>query len=231
MTTGGKKGGTKGFVAVTITPDGFDELTNDLLQTLKGPKRIEGIKFATMAALDAVKDYYAIDMGRDGWVNPRLMTHGPGRRPTQWWRGTVNGWKMQEVKRTSSVLANKTIGLSHKVTGGTIRPVRAKALTIPISEDAHGLSARQYARSVAPLFRIGLWTGNPMLVRNTRTGAENPAWSDSGIKPVFRLMKSVTHKPWPGALPDVADYMEPFETSILDYAEDQIRGMKYKKGH
>lgn len=220
MTTRGKKGGTKGFVAVTITPDGFDELTNDLLQTLKGPKRIEGIKFATMAALDAVKDYYG-EVGRDHWVNERLPTHGPGRRPTQWWRGTVNGWKMQEVKMTSSVLANKTIGLSHKVTGGTIRPVRAKALTIPISPDAHGLSARQYARSVAPLFRIGLWTGNPMLVRNT----------DSGIKPVFRLMKSVTHRPWPDALPDVADYMKPFETTILDYAEDQILGMKYKKGH
>ena len=208
-----KKRSSKGqLLAVEIDGRGLDPLVHDLLNSMTPPKRRAALRSAALAAVDKVKKYYS-DGNRDMWINKSAPTHGPGRRPTGWWRGTANGWSIANLKGTSVEMVNKTIGLAHKVTGGTIKPVRKKALTIPVSPDAHGHTVKSYSNTIAPVFRLGPWTGDNTLVRNMPGG---------GIKPVFKLSRGVTQKPWKGALPPVKDYMKAFELTILDTVERNI---------
>ena len=74
---------------------------------------------------------------------------------------------------------------------------------------AHGLSARDYSRRYSPLFRV------------KGVLAEKDDKAESGIRPVYALKKSVTHKPWPKALPPEASYVDALIDTALDYLIDQ----------
>jgi len=203
----------KGAFVVTINSEGLEDITKDYLSALDSKSRKKVIRVATLSALDAVKKYYS-DKGRNLWVRPGGPTHGPGRKPTQWWRGTANGWTAQNITSRSSDLVNKTIGLSHKVTGGTIKPIRAKRLTIPLIPQAHGLTAKGYSNTIAPLFPL-----KNVLASKTKEG------SKEGFKAVFALRKSVTQKPWKGALPPEKKYMQAYEETLLDAIIAELEGL------
>jgi len=165
--------------------------------------RRRAIRVATFAAADALKDYYN-RKGAALWENRSLPTHGPGRKKTRWWQRVAAGWNTGRVTYRSATIDNSTIGLAHKVKGGTIRAKRVRFLTIPIIPEAHGLTARTYARTFAPLFAI-----KGMLAQK----------DGDGIKPVFALKRQVQHRPWKGALPPEAEYVGPFSEALLDEVE------------
>ena len=201
----GKKVGP-GQIVVEIKPgEEFRSIINDYFSALDAKSRKGIIRLATLVAQDAVKTWYS-DVGRDHWTNKSLPTHGPGRKPTQWWRGTTD-WKAQEMTSRSSVLMNRWPGLAHKVTGGTIRPVRAKRLAIPLVPAAHGLSPRTYGKTIAPLFPMG----NSLAPR--------------GGKPAYALAREVTHRPWPDALPPEKVYMLPYSEEIVDRTIKHLEGI------
>jgi hypothetical protein len=104
------------------------------------------------------------------------------------------------------------IGFSHKVTGGTITARRAKFLTIPIVPEAHGLTARTYSRTIAPLFAV----------KGVLAQADEN--SPTGIKPVFVLKKSITQKPWRNALPPEQSYINAFANGALQSIIAQVEG-------
>jgi hypothetical protein len=83
------------------------------------------------------------------------------------------------------------VGFAQRRFGGTIRPVNAKALTIPIDPEAEGKVASEFSDLIAIV--------NP----TTRRGILLRTTDD---KPLFALVQSVTQSPDPSILPTDAQY-------------------------
>tara|TARA_R110000822_G_scaffold4466_8_gene19200 strand:- start:1793 stop:2410 length:618 start_codon:yes stop_codon:yes gene_type:complete len=199
----------KSFVGIKITASNIDETNRAMLRLVSATTRTKALKLGAKAALYAIRAYYN-GRGRLPWINPSLPTHGPGRVPTGWWLATASGWSLTKSSGNSVTFANAAIGLAHKITGGTIRAKRRKFLTIPIVPQAHGVSARDYSLNISPLFRV------------KGVLAEKDDNAESGIRPVYVLKKSVTQKPWPGALPPEASYVDALMETALDHIEREL---------
>ena len=192
----------KSFIRITAT--GLDDAKAAALKLAAPDVRKAAVLQGGEDAIEEVRKYYAM-AGRVKWVNPTLPTHGPGREQTRWWEGTARGWSLSQPNSNKVVFSNQTIGLAHKVTGGTIRAKRKKNLTIPLDPRAHAKTAKEYSNRVNPLFRV------KNVLAEVDEGAPN------GIKPIYALVKSVTHKPWPNALPPEESYVNAFLDGALDY--------------
>lgn len=191
----------KSFVRIDVKTSGINEAVSSMLKLQSPQTRKQAIAAGAGDAEVVVQRYYN-QRGRNLWTNGTGPTHGPGRRVTQWWRGTED-WIVTKATSTGAVLENSHIGLSHKITGGVIRAKRKKFLTIPIHPQAHGLTAKQFSRSISPLFRVK----NALMM-----AGEN----DGKPVPVFALKKSVNQSPWPNALPPEDSYTTAFMTGVLD---------------
>lgn len=197
----------KSFLRVTIRTQNVNETKTAVLALASPTQRRIANQSGALAAGDAIRTYYA-SRGRNLWLNLALPTHGAGRKPTQWWRSVANGWTSSVPTGAGVTFSNSTVGLSHKITGGTISAKRKSFLTIPIDPRAHGLSAKTFSRTILPLFRI----------KNALMATER----DGTLTPIYALKKSVTHAPWPGALPPEQSYVEPFLDAALDSLERQF---------
>jgi hypothetical protein len=189
---------------ITITATGLDEAKAAAIALAAPGVRKAAVLQGGQDAIEEVRKYYAM-AGRVKWITPRLPTHGPGREQTRWWEGTARGWSLSQPNSNTVTFSNQTIGLAHKVTGGTIRAKRKNNLTIPLDPRAHAKTAREYSNRVNPLFRV------KNVLAEVDEGAPN------GIKPIYALVKSVTHKPWPNALPPEDSYVNAFMDGALDY--------------
>jgi hypothetical protein len=99
----------------------------------------------------------------------------------------VKGWQPPVVSGNRVTVTNTFGLLKHKVTGGTITPIRAQYLTIPLISEAKGKSVAEFrAGSSEPLFRAG----NAIC---RKLGGR--------LQAVYALSKGVSQSPWPGALP------------------------------
>lgn len=189
-------------LTINIKSTGDREAKAALVRLASPASRREATKAGGISALGVIRRYYAMG-GRNLWTNPALPTHGAGRKVTQWWRSTETGWDMKQPNTYTVNFTNATIGLAHKVTGGTIKPKRKKFLTIPVTPEAHGLDAKTFSRTIAPLF-----AAKGMLM------FKDPATDE--VKAAYALKTSVTHKPWPKALPPEASYLDAFLNEALD---------------
>jgi hypothetical protein len=133
---------------------------------------------------------------RQKWQGPRYMA---GPRSNLFWQQVVAGWQ-DPVLSGKRVTITNTFGLLHwKTTGGTIFPVRARMLTIPLIPDAKGLTVAEFeAEEGTPLFRAG-----NALCR--RIGKQ--------LEAIYALKESVTQAPWPDAMPDDATLKSVFAES------------------
>jgi hypothetical protein len=189
-------------LTVNVTMTGDQSVKLGLIRLAEPAQRKQAVAAGGIAALNVIKGYYQAK-GRPFWVNPALPTHGPGRKVTQWWRSTETGWSMKQTNTFSVGFVNGTVGLAHKVTGGTIRAKRKKFLTIPVDPRAHGLTAKTFSRTIAPLFAA---KGMLMFVDE----------QTADVKAAYALKKSITQRPWPGALPPEASYLDAFLDSALN---------------
>jgi hypothetical protein len=197
---------------ITITATGLDPVKASMIRLQSASVRKIAVMTGAQDALEVVEKYYNSN-GSRLWENPSLPTHGPGRKKTQWWRKVAGSWSIMGVSGSGVTLRSKgAIGFSHKVTGGTITARRAKFLTIPIVPEAHGLTARTYSRTIAPLFAV----------KGVLAQADEN--SPTGIKPVFVLKKSITQKPWKNALPPEKTYLDAFTNGALESIIAQIEG-------
>lgn len=187
---------------IKVTTTGDRAAKEAVLRLASPAMRRQAVNKGGVAAMDVIQRYYAMK-GRQGWTNTSLPTHGPGRRPTQWWRATETAWTMRQPNSFSVSFINATVGLAHKVTGGTIRAKRKKFLTIPVDPRAHGLDAKTFSRTIAPLFRA-----KGMLLYVDEQTAD--------VKAAYALKREVTHRPWLGALPPEASYLDAFLDDALD---------------
>lgn len=195
---------------VNVAITGAQEAKLAAIRLSAPAQRKRAVADGGIAALNVIKGYYAAK-GRPFWVNPSLPTHGPGRKVTQWWRSTETGWAMTQPNSYTASFTNATIGLAHKVTGGTIRAKRKKFLTIPVDPKAHGLDAKTFASTIAPLFQA-----KGMLMYVDEQTAD--------VKAAYALKKSITQRPWPGALPPEASYLDAFVNEALDSLIQSFEG-------
>lgn len=197
----------KSFIQIQVKTVGMDSALNSILKLQSAVVRKRALQAGAIEANDEIRKHYQ-SKGRSLWVNNALPTHGAGRKLTQWWRHVETGWAVKSVVGTRSTIENDTIGLSHKVTGGTIRAKRKKFLTIPIDPRAHGLRAKDFQRNIAPLFRV----------KNILAMQE----SDGRVKGIYALKKSVTQAPWPNALPPEQGYTAAFVDGVTQVLMDEI---------
>ena len=189
---------------ITITATGLDEAKAAAITLAEPRVRGAAVLQGGQDAIEEVRKYYAM-AGRVKWINPTLSTHGPGREQSRWWEGTSRGWSLSQPNTNKVTFSNSTTGFAHKVTGGTIRAKRKNSLTIPLDPRAHAKTAREYSNRVNPLFRV----------KNVLAEVDKEA--PNGIKPIYALVKSVTHKPWANALPPEDSYVNAFMDGALDY--------------
>lgn len=208
-------------LTVNVAITGAQEARLGMIRLASPAQRRQAVKDGGIAALNVIKGYYRAK-GRPFWVNPSLPTHGPGRKEsvrvwspgrarTQWWRSTDTAWAMTQPNSYTASFTNATTGLAHKVTGGTIRAKRKKFLTIPVDPKAHGLDAKTFARTIAPLFQA-----KGMLMYVDEQTAD--------VKAAYALKKSITQRPWPGALPPEASYLDAFVNEALDSLIQSFEG-------
>jgi hypothetical protein len=189
-------------ISVNINVSGLDALKTDIIQAMSPETRKNALKVGAESALIAIKGYYT-KTGRSNWLNNSLPTHGPGRKLTDWWKLVESAWTVGNVTSQTATISNSTTGFAHKVTGGVITAKRKKYLTIPVHPTAHGVRARDYANSIAPLF-----AAKGVLARTE---------DDGTITPIYALKKSVNQKPWPTALPPEQTYADAFVNSAVDH--------------
>lgn len=135
-----------------------------------------------------LKEYHAAFDAEGGWANPSGPTHGPGRKRTGFGQNVTRAWNTRDHDSGGFTIANDAPWLKHKVEGGTIKAT-GKALTIPMDPRAHGVRARDFP-------------GKLFIPKGKDYLAES---KDGEFHVVYLLRKTVTQKPWPGALPDLDD--------------------------
>lgn len=169
--------------------EGAEELI-DSLNEIFSPENVERLnKVGVTSSLLAVKEYHNEFDSSGGWKNLSLPTHGAGRNSTGFGNNVTRAWSEGEVSPEGASIVNNFPLLSHKITGGTIRPKTSKFLTIPMVPQAHGVRARDYT---SKLF---------FLSSKDDTKGVLAEGEGESLRIVYLLRKSVTQSPVEGALP------------------------------
>jgi len=177
------------MITVRVDDHGFGRRLPILLAKLQRP-----------AALLAV-------LGRD--ANNQLKTHFRHKDRTEpnklggnrqhFWRAVTDSVHAPRVsaKGDTVLIAITHPAIAQKVFGGLIRPKRVKYLTIPVSPEAYGRTARTFeaeegVKLVA--LRVGKGAGRTLVLASLRGG---------GIQVEYLLRSSVKQAPDADALPDI----------------------------
>jgi hypothetical protein len=141
------------------------------------------------AASQAAKDFHSEFGKAGGWRGRNFLGNG-ANKPGEFGQNIAMGWNFESSNQDDATISNNADYYAFKVRGGTIIPKRNSHLTIPMIADAVGRRAADYVYySGNILFKV---LGKKALFEATPTG----------VRAVYALVKSVTQKPNPDALPD-----------------------------
>jgi len=131
------------------------------------------------------------------------------------WSKTVrDATSLTEVTDNSATVSVASREYAHKITGGTVTPKTAKALSIPLSGEAYRVgSARLFPRPLTYIKRAGK---NPLLVEIGKR-----QW-----RLHYVLLKSVTHAPDPNAEPDWGKV----SAHLLERAQAMLDRVLHRRG-
>lgn len=120
------------MVRIEFQPPDMDPMVRAVMQNLK--LRMSFLKnWANSAAIEARG-------------NARVKG---GRR---YWKDLARSVQVRQVSEIAVSVSSSQTGAGLKQFGGTVRPVHAKALTIPIVPEAKGRTAYEFERPDRPLF-------------------------------------------------------------------------------
>lgn len=176
-------------INVNVTDDASPMLQK-IIGALTGAQAAELCKQSGLAARDAAIKYHRDFDQAGGWKGPRYLGPGPNGGG-DFGADVARGWSLESFDARGAVISNDATYYAFKVTGGTITPKRASKLTIPLIREAKGLYASVYQQNTGR--RLFKSKSGKALMEKTEGG---------GIRAVYALMDSVTHRPWPGAVPD-----------------------------
>ena len=184
-------------VSVHIETRGFEEKVLDSRKAATSPEVAEEL-------VQFLRDYHV--RYRMNWQGPRYMS---GPFSNQFWQLVVAGWEPPTVTPNEIRLRNTFKLLGIKVRGGTITPVRANRLTIPLIPEAKGSLAREFAfEEDTPLFRVG----NALM---RKLGKK--------LQAVYALKSVVYQDPWPGALPSNEMLKTVYQSSVKRSVKRTVR--------
>lgn len=195
-------------ITANIT-DSVSPMLRDIIAALSGPQSAElNEQGGRAAVIEAVKYHREFDQA-GGWKGTRYLGPSQGEG-SPFGADVAAGWFFRGADSDGATIANHATYYAFKVTGGTITPKRAKALTIPLIPEAKGLYASVYQQNTGKkLFTIkgknALFERTDQVVtgaRGRRGRAGATPIKQSGIRAIYALVKSVTMGPWPGAVPD-----------------------------
>jgi hypothetical protein len=211
--------------------DDVSPMLQKIIGALDGAQSAELNEQGGRAAVIAAIAYHREFDQAGGWKGPRYLGPGPNDG-SSFGADVARGWFFQSADSGGAIISNNADHFAFKVTGGTITPKRAKALTIPLIQAAKGLYASVYQQNTGNrLFAIkgknalferteGVTTG--ARGRRGRPGAT--AIRTTGIRAVYALVKSVTMGPWPGAVPDedmiAAAFVDQWREGLADIIEE-----------
>jgi len=172
-----------------------------------------------------------------------------GGRRTNFWNGVADDTGVTGVTEEGAVLTVASQAFRLHLNGGTVKPKQAKALTVPIVPEAHGIFARTYEQKYGrKLFTISPHV--PLLFERSNAGTQSLTGKTDGrvrvrgnrpgemvskpvkiaartqIRPVYYLADSVTIDRDEDAMPS----RETIEAALIEEATDFLeRSMKKGK--
>lgn len=180
-----------------------DPVIKQALGLLSSERRQKINKIAAISSLEAVREYSRKFDAAGKW---RKKKGGGG---SDFGEAVTLAWKVGKVTGKIAVLENAAPHYLQKVKGGTIKPLRKKALTIPLIPEAKGLFARSRNGGISyeTIYKTTLFRPKGKSVLMERL-------SDGSLRAVYALRASVFQKEWPGALPDDRVFVPSFVRSI-----------------
>jgi hypothetical protein len=195
--------------------DGASPALKKLVRSLSGDQKRVLNEQGARAAINASVKYHRAFNQNGGWRGPRYLGSVAGSG--SFGADVARSWKTDSVRVGGATIANDATHYAHKVTGGTIVPKRAKDLTIPLIKEAKGIRAAVYSQNSGnKLFGI---PGKKALFE--KIGGDRRGGT-SRIRAVYALVKSVTQKPWPDALPPDGILQDAYADAFMDGLEDII---------
>ena len=180
---------------VNIT--GIDEELDSIAQMMEQGAIESANKRAGAEVLKFVSSWYT-ERGRDLFVKPG-STHGAGRTESGWAKMIPSMWVFDSNDSGFIVtFPDNGYGLRMKLEGGAISAKNARALTIPMVPEAHGVRARDYP---GRLFTIKKKDGGKSGYLFEKTQGE-------GIRAVYALRQSVQIKADRGVLPSDEEFLD-----------------------
>lgn len=145
-------------------------------------------QFALVGGSQAVYLYLIEYHKAMDWKGERWM---PGANSGEFADNVVKGWQPPVIQGDVATITNTFGLLGWKISGGTITPKTAQALTIPLIPQAKGIPAGAFG---------GLFVMGATL--SMRIGAR--------IEAIYALRRSVFQAPWPDAMPTADQMKEEF---------------------
>ena len=117
-----------------------------------------------------------------------------GRR---YWKDLARSLQVRQVSETAVSVSSSQIGAGLKQYGGVVRPITARALTIPVTAEAKGKTAYEFERPDRPLFVVSEKTGDPGTIGVLGYAKKTRKENVSAFHPLFVLRKYAKMKPDP----------------------------------
>lgn len=183
-------------IEVTIDEGSLDAKLAAMDDFLLDPARL------AFSAGQAVKEYVQLyhEEFHTGWRGGHYLS---GPVSGRWETEIAADWQSPiQLDANTILIENTNPTLAHKITGGTITPVNASALTIPLVGEAKGIRAAEYEE----------FTGNKLFHPKGKNILAIKAGEE--LVPIYALRSSVNQEPWPGAMPEVEAIQAIFDESF-----------------
>ena len=134
------------------------------------------------------------------WANAAAMEARGNARAKggrRYWKDLARSLQVRRISDTAVTVSSSQAGAGLKQFGGTVRPVMAKALTIPITAEAKGKTAYEFERPDRPLFVISERSGDPGTVGVLGYARKTRKAGVTAFHPLFVLRRYARMKPEP----------------------------------
>lgn len=158
-------------------------------------------------------------------------------------RGNVKGWPPQKFFAGKATSVEKRVGLAeltdvravvtiadprfvHRITGGRVTAKRAKYLAIPLTAEAYAKAGKGSIRESMPGLKVIQFKRGLYLCRETserRTHQATGSVKRARLFPLFKLVRSVTHRPHPEEMPNLAELSATTGAAMLKAARLLLR--------
>jgi len=186
-----------------------DKQLDDLTKSIKKLLNTENKAFLNEMGGNAAKAgavaYHTAFNNAQGWQGRNYLA-SPRRKQGSFGQVVAMAWSLSEYNAKGATISNDAPYYRSKLEDRIIRPLNAKALTIPLIAEAYGRRASEYQQATG----LALFAIKGTLFHKI----------GNQLTPVYLLRKSVSQKAWAGALPDIDVLKE-------DYADGWKEGLAY----